>query len=97
MNRLEASETQLQLQVDDLTDKIEELEEQIKNMKLMEKQLRAALVKTENNELELNVQLENVQRDVEVSKQIVWTFPFNDHLKLYHSMTDHRTAVLDVL
>ena len=80
MNRLEASETQLQLQVDDLTDKIEELEEQIKNMKLMEKQLRSALVKTENNELELSVQLENVQGEVEVSKQIIWS-------KRFHLMT----------
>ena len=71
INRLEPSETQLQLQVDDLTDKIEELEEQIKGMKLTEKQLRSALVKTENNESELTVQLENTQGEVEVSTEIL--------------------------
>ena len=71
INRLEASETQLQLQVDDLTDKIEELEEQIKGMKLTERQLRSALVKTENNESELTVQLENTQGEVEVSTKIL--------------------------
>ena len=76
INRLEASETQLQLQVDDLTDKIEELEEQIKSMKLTERQLRSALVKTENNESELTVQLENTQGEVEVSTQIWYSKSF---------------------
>ena len=69
VNRLEASETKLQLEVDDLTDKIEEIEEQIKSMKLTEKQLRATLVKTENNESELSSKLENAQGEVEVSRQ----------------------------
>lgn len=51
-----------------MTDKIEQLEEEIKSMKLMEKQMRAALIKTENAESELSAQLENAQGDVEVGQ-----------------------------
>ncbi len=65
-NRLEVSETELQNQVDDLNDKIEELEEQIRRLQLTEKQLRAALIKTENSESQLTVQLDNAKGDVEV-------------------------------
>ncbi len=54
--------------MDELTDKIEQLEEEIKSMKLMEKQMRAALIKTENAESELSAQLENAQGDVEVGQ-----------------------------
>ncbi len=60
------SETQLQLQVDDLTDKIEELEEELKRTKLTEKQLRAALSGSDAREAELSAQLENARGDAEV-------------------------------
>ena len=71
-NRLEASETELQNQVDDLNDKIEELEEQIRRLQLTEKQLRAALIKTENSESQLTVQLDNAKGDVEVRYLLMW-------------------------
>ena len=45
-------------------------------MKLTERQLRSALVKTENNESELTVQLENTQGEVEVSIQILYNRSF---------------------
>ena len=45
-------------------------------MKLTERQLRSALVKTENNESELTVQLENTQGEVEVSIKILYNRSF---------------------
>ncbi len=52
--------------MDDLNDKIEELEEQIRRLQLTEKQLRSTLIKTETNESQLTVQLDNAKGDVEV-------------------------------